>query len=230
MISQDNISLRCLNIDSRNRSSGTASDFSFELLEAVEKPRGCVCWVTDASVPTAWQNVSENENILYLNETRAGQTVKLALPLEPGEYRYSDFRTAIQTAINNRSGSILESEVTYDVHDYDTNTIGIDLLYKGSGTRLDFSGQYDVPAGVTTILTFVRRDVLYVPGGFEWVANPTYDLTTHPWSLSNGGHASFAYLSPVIFHGGGDISSAEGTWTLLSSGLPPASHYLVAMG
>ena len=37
MISPDNIALRCLNVDSRARQSGSSEDFAFELLEAVEK-------------------------------------------------------------------------------------------------------------------------------------------------------------------------------------------------
>ena len=35
MISQDSIALRCLNIDSRSRRSGTSEDFAFELMEPV---------------------------------------------------------------------------------------------------------------------------------------------------------------------------------------------------
>ena len=69
MISQDNIALRTLNIDRRNRAEGVSQDFRFELLEPVEKPRECVCWVTDISLPTTWPNVSENENVLYISES-----------------------------------------------------------------------------------------------------------------------------------------------------------------
>ena len=69
MISQDSIALRSLNIDSRNRASGVSQDFTSELQEAVEKPRGCVCWVTDISLPTTWPNVSANENVLYILES-----------------------------------------------------------------------------------------------------------------------------------------------------------------
>ena len=130
MISQDSISLRCLNIDSRNRAAGTSEDFNFELLEAVEKPRGCVCWVTDASVPTTWPNISTNENILYLTETRGSQTKSFKLELSPGEMHLSAFRQALNDALDARQGSILESEVAYNVffrcnhHEYSADLQG----------------------------------------------------------------------------------------------------------
>ena len=88
MISQDSIALRSLNIDSRNRASGVSQDFTFELQEAVEKPRGCVSWVTDISLPTTWPNISENENILYISESMLFPLAttptekRFALPLE----------------------------------------------------------------------------------------------------------------------------------------------------
>ena len=74
MISQDNINLRCLNVDSRVRQSGTSEDFTFYLREPLEKPRSCACWVSTASLPTTWPNGSALNNYLYLVERRGGAT------------------------------------------------------------------------------------------------------------------------------------------------------------
>ena len=70
MLSADSITLRTLAIDSRARASGTSEDFTLELQESVEKPRGAVCWMTNASLPTVWRNIEANNNRLYLKEVR----------------------------------------------------------------------------------------------------------------------------------------------------------------
>ena len=130
MISQDSIALRTLNIDSRNRAEGVSQDFRFELLEPVEKPRGCVCWVTDISLPTTWPNISENENMLYIVERMSfplvGDTEKrFALPFAVGDFRFVDLITKLQDALNNRTGTLFDVAVTYEVYSAATNAIGI---------------------------------------------------------------------------------------------------------
>ena len=62
MLSADSITLRTLAIDSRARASGTSEDFTVELPESVEKPRGAVCWMTNVSLPTVWRNIEANNN------------------------------------------------------------------------------------------------------------------------------------------------------------------------
>ena len=112
MISQDSIALRTLNIDSRNRAEGVSQDFRFELLEPVEKPRGCVCWVTDISLPTTWPNVSENENVLYITETRSfplsqNTEKRFTLPVQTGDWNVAGLINAIQTALDIRTGDTI---------------------------------------------------------------------------------------------------------------------------
>ena len=108
MISQDNINLRCLNVDSRERLSGSSEDFTFYLQEPMEKPRNCVGWVATASLPTTWPNVSGLNNILYLIE-RAEQpgagtnTLGLKLAIEEGQFQASDLATKIGAAIANKT-------------------------------------------------------------------------------------------------------------------------------
>ena len=102
MISQDSINLRCLAVDSRARKSGTSNDFTFELEESVEKPRGCVCWITDVSMPTTWFNVNETCDRIYLIERRDGVTVPQVLRVPAGQYTGSDLASAIQTLLTHR--------------------------------------------------------------------------------------------------------------------------------
>ena len=117
MISQDNIALRTLNIDSRNRAEGVSQDFRFELLEPVEKPRGCVCWVTDISLPTTWPSVSANENVLYISETRTfplspTTEKRFALPVQTGEWNVGGLINELQAALNSRTGTLFDAAVT----------------------------------------------------------------------------------------------------------------------
>ena len=108
MISPDNIAVRCLNVDSRARQSGLSEDFAFELLEAVEKPRGCVCWVTDVSMPTTWGNVNPTCSKLFLKEARGATEVAQTLEIAEGQYNLTQFKDAIQAALTARPSTVLE--------------------------------------------------------------------------------------------------------------------------
>ena len=180
MISQDSIALRSLNIDSRNRAEGVSQDFRFELLESVEKPRGCVCWVTDISLPTTWPNTSANENVLYIAESMSvplANTVeqRFALPIQIGDYDLGGLINAIQAALNNRTGTLFDAAVTYEVYSPATNAIGIRLLWQGSTVRYDYEATYTDQNGV---LQFVSKNPFYGDSQTEqefWV-NPEFDL------------------------------------------------------
>ena len=57
---------RKLYIDSRYRSSGTHSDFVFQLAQSVEVPVGMVAIIDTVSVPNVFQTVDDSRNKLYL--------------------------------------------------------------------------------------------------------------------------------------------------------------------
>ena len=68
MINTDALTARTLNLDSRLRVSGSAADCILQLAEPVHLQRNSVCWVTGASVPYVWPNVSITNDTLYVEE------------------------------------------------------------------------------------------------------------------------------------------------------------------
>ena len=69
MINSDALTARTVNIDSRLRVRGEASDCVVQLEEPVHLPRNSVCWLTSASIPYVWPNVAHNvNNKLYITE------------------------------------------------------------------------------------------------------------------------------------------------------------------
>ena len=214
MISQDSIALRSLNIDSRNRASGVSQDFTFELLEAVEKPRGCVSWVTDISLPTTWPNISENENILYISERMSlpllGTTEKrFALPLEVGECNVAGLVTKLQAALNNRTGTLFDAAVTYEVFSITAGQIGIRLLWNGSNVRYDYEGVYE---DLANVLHFVSKNPFYQNSQVEqeFFVNVEWDFTSVTWITSAIEGLVFLHdttIPPLATVGGGFLDN-----------------------
>ena len=68
MLNDDGLTVRVLAVDSRTRTSGTASDCEISLPEAINLPSGAVAWCTSVNVPLAWTNVSTLNNKLYVTE------------------------------------------------------------------------------------------------------------------------------------------------------------------
>ena len=56
------LEVRKIMIDSRYRSSGTSSNFYFDLPQTVSLPPGTKAYVTDVLIPTAWYTVEEGKN------------------------------------------------------------------------------------------------------------------------------------------------------------------------
>ena len=87
MINSDALTARTVNIDSRLRVRGEASDCVVQLEEPVHLPRKSVCWLTSASIPYVWPNVAEKvNNKLYITERN-----RLCTP--PTNWRMSTKRT-----------------------------------------------------------------------------------------------------------------------------------------
>jgi hypothetical protein len=58
---------RKLYIDSRYRSSGTHSDFVFQLAQSIEVPVGMVAIIDSLSVPNVFQTIDNTRNKLYVD-------------------------------------------------------------------------------------------------------------------------------------------------------------------
>jgi len=216
MISQDSTALRSLNIDSRNRVSGVSQDFTFVLLEPVEKPRGRVSWVTDISLPTTWPNISENENILYISErmlfplATTPTEKRFALPLEVGECNGAGLITKLQAALNNRTGTLFDAAVGYEVFSITAGQIGIRLLWNGSNVRYDYEGVYE---DQNQELQFVSKNSNYLDSQTqqEFFVNNVLDFTSVAWQASSGEIVTFLHDSTIPPLA---TVAAGGTWTI----------------
>ena len=169
---------------------GSVKTLHFELQEAVEKPRGCVSWVADISFPTTWPNISENENILYISEMLwvplLGTTEKrFALPLEVGECNVAGLVTKLQAALNNRTGTLFDAAVGYEVFSITAGQIGIRLLWNGSNVRYDYEGVYE---DLANELHSVSKNPFCQNSQAEqeFFVNVEWDFASTAWLASSG--------------------------------------------
>ena len=62
------LKFRKVHIDSRFRSTGSHSDFQYELAEPFDCPDGTICYMDNAVIPMSWDSVGEHNKYLYLAE------------------------------------------------------------------------------------------------------------------------------------------------------------------
>ena len=62
------LKFRKVHIDSRFRSTGSHSDFQYELAEPFDCPDGTICYLDNAVIPMSWDSVGEHNKYLYLAE------------------------------------------------------------------------------------------------------------------------------------------------------------------
>ena len=83
-------SVRRIYIDSRLRSSGTDSDFTYDLPRSIEVPDQTIAFVDSLLVPNVWTTLHENNNRLYVTETVGATTTKHTYLLQDGELHGSN--------------------------------------------------------------------------------------------------------------------------------------------
>jgi hypothetical protein len=88
---------RKLYIDSRYRSSGTHSDFTFQLAQSIEVPHGFVAVVDTVSVPNVFQTVDATRNKLYVELFEQPDQV---LTLTTGMYNGVTLAAELQAQLN----------------------------------------------------------------------------------------------------------------------------------
>jgi hypothetical protein len=88
---------RKLYIDSRYRSSGSHSDFVFQLAQSIEVPHGFVAIIDTVSVPNVFQTVDGTRNKLYLEIYGANPQV---ITLTTGQYNGVTLAAELQAQLN----------------------------------------------------------------------------------------------------------------------------------
>ena len=102
-------------IDSRDRSSGTATYFEYQLANNIVVENECVATLDCVLIPVSWYNVTQGQ--LYIQEFNGSALERRVVTVQEGYYDAVSLSKAIETALN--SGSILLTPYTCT---FDTNS------------------------------------------------------------------------------------------------------------
>jgi hypothetical protein len=112
------LEVRRLLVDSRYRSSGSSSNFTFDLPQTVSLPQGAVAFITDVLIPSSWYTVEAGVNDRLYMEIPAlaaeGQQTTIFTVVPEGSYDGDTLKTALQAALNARLSNLAPNfGVTY---------------------------------------------------------------------------------------------------------------------
>ena len=94
---------RELYIDSRFRSSGTHSDFTFQLSQSVEVPHGYVAIVDSVQIPNVFTTIGDTRNKLHLRLSIGAVTQDYTITLSNGMYNGVTLAIELQNQVNAHS-------------------------------------------------------------------------------------------------------------------------------
>ena len=118
------LKFRKVHIDSRFKSSGTHSDFEYELAETFDCPEGTICYLDNAVIPMSWNTIDSTNQYLYIAE-KVGTTYSVRrLDLDIGYHSAVSLKTLLQTALNANLPTGANGTYTV-VHSANTNKISV---------------------------------------------------------------------------------------------------------
>ena len=79
-------SIRRIYIDSRFRTSGTDSDFTYDLPRSIEVPDNTIAFVDSVLLPNVFTSLNENNNRLYVSEQVGPTMTEHLYLLQEGNY------------------------------------------------------------------------------------------------------------------------------------------------
>ena len=117
-------------IDSRYRSSGTHSDFTFSLAQSIQVPDDYVCIVNSAQIPNVFQTVNETRNRIYIRLINSGNAeTNLVITLATGQYNGLTLANEIQALLNALSVGVFTVS-------YGTNTGQLSIGFESSSVAI----------------------------------------------------------------------------------------------
>ena len=109
--------VRKVYIDSmfKTRDSKSSSDFKYELVESIQLPDNCHCFVDDIIIPVSWYNIDENSKNIYVRRYQDLSNTKTdrIVPIEVNNHTADTLTDAVQNALNTAFGGGVFT-VTYD--------------------------------------------------------------------------------------------------------------------
>lgn len=126
------LEIRKVMVDSRYRSSGSSSNFYFDLPQTVSLPPGTKAYITDVLIPTAWYTVESGLNDRLYMEVPAlaqdGQQTTFFLVIPNGSYNADSLSSAINNALTSRFQNL-------------TPTVG--NFYTRNTNKIEFQGSHE---------------------------------------------------------------------------------------
>ena len=93
-----------LYIDSRYRSSGSHSDFTFSLSQSIQVPDDYVCIVDSCQIPNVFQTVNETRSRIYIRLINSGNAeTNLVITLATGQYNGVTLANRLHALLNSLS-------------------------------------------------------------------------------------------------------------------------------
>ena len=93
-------SVRRIYIDSRLRTSGTDSDFTYDLPRCIEVPDETIAFVDSILVPNVWTTLHDQNNRLYVSETVGSTTTEHTYLLPEANYTGQALANTLQSTLN----------------------------------------------------------------------------------------------------------------------------------
>jgi hypothetical protein len=115
-----------LYIDSRYRSSGTHSDFTFSLQSRIEVPQGYVAIIDSVSVPNVFMTVDETRNKLYV---RLLEQVDRTITLTPGMFNGITLANELQNQLNTMGAQYGNYTVVFDTSTGQLNVTMVGIAF-----------------------------------------------------------------------------------------------------
>ena len=99
-----------LYVDSRDRVSGTAEEFEYQLATTISVAEESIAVLDTVLIPNSWYTVSKGHNDrLYIREQTAGEGTYRIATLAPGYYDVNSLATEIARALTQNS--VLDSPI-----------------------------------------------------------------------------------------------------------------------
>ena len=108
-------SVRRIYIDSRLRTSGTDSDFTYDLSRSIEVPDNTIAFVDSVLLPNVFTTLHENNNRLYVSEQVGATMTEHTYLLQEGNYTGQSLASLLATTLNGPTKTLpTNCSVTFD--------------------------------------------------------------------------------------------------------------------
>ena len=108
-------SIRRIYIDSRQRTSGSDSDFTYDLPRSIEVPDHTIAFVDSVLLPNVFTSLHENNNRLYVSEQVGPTMTEHTYLLQEGNYTGQTLASLLATTLNGPTKTLpTDYTVAYD--------------------------------------------------------------------------------------------------------------------